>query len=146
VGDARLTVSQEPAGGYDVLVLDAFSSDAVPTHLLTREAMRVWLRALAPDGLLVVHVSNRNLELAGPVAATLRAEGAAVVAQLAFRPKGQPRMSALTSEALLASRDPAVIARLRAGGRWKDAEGQGVRPWTDDRVDVLGAMLGDLER
>jgi spermidine synthase len=145
VGDARLTVAREPAGAYDVLVLDAFSSDAVPTHLLTREAMRVWLRALKPDGLLVVHVSNRNLELEGPVAATLRSEGASVAAQLAFRPKGQPRLAALTSQAVVASRDPAVIARLRAG-RWRVARDEGVRPWTDDRVDVLSAMLRDLDR
>jgi SAM-dependent methyltransferase len=121
VGDARLTVAREPAGGYDLLVLDAFSSDAVPTHLMTAEAMRVWLRALKPDGLIAFHVSNRNLELEAPVAATLRAEGATVAAQLAFAPKGQPRIAALTSQVVVASPSAAAIARLRQDPRWRDA-------------------------
>jgi hypothetical protein len=67
LGDARLTLERQPRQDFDVLAVDAFSSDAIPTHLLTREAMDVYFRHLKPDGVLAVHISNRYLDLA-PVA------------------------------------------------------------------------------
>jgi hypothetical protein len=63
LGDARLALESEPPEAYDVLVLDAFSSDAIPVHLLTLEAFEVYLRHLAPGGVLAVHVTNRHLDL-----------------------------------------------------------------------------------
>jgi SAM-dependent methyltransferase len=63
LGDARRTLSQEPDGHFDLLVLDAFSSDAIPVHLLTQEAFAVYVRKLAPDGVLAFHLSNRYLNL-----------------------------------------------------------------------------------
>ena len=63
VGDARLKMLEAPDGAYDMVILDAFTSDAIPVHLLTREAMEMYLRKLAPDGLLVIHISNRYLAL-----------------------------------------------------------------------------------
>ena len=64
LGDARLSLEHEPPQDFDVLVLDAFSSDSIPTHLLTREAVDVYRQHLKPDGVLAVHISNRNLNLA----------------------------------------------------------------------------------
>ena len=66
LGDARLKLAAAPAGAYDLLLVDAFSSDAVPTHLLTVEALRELSRVLKPDGVVVLHLSNRNLDLRGP--------------------------------------------------------------------------------
>jgi spermidine synthase len=63
MGDARLTMEREPPQQYDVLALDAFSGDAIPVHLLTREAFELYFRHLKPDGVLAVHVSNKYLEL-----------------------------------------------------------------------------------
>jgi spermidine synthase len=63
VGDARLKMLEAPDGAYDMIILDAFTSDAIPVHLLTREAMEMYLQKLAPDGLLVAHISNRYLAL-----------------------------------------------------------------------------------
>jgi hypothetical protein len=63
LGDARLSMEQEPNQQFDILVLDAFRSDAVPVHLLTREAFEVYLRHLQPDGVIAVHISNRYLNL-----------------------------------------------------------------------------------
>ncbi|HEY8004007.1 MAG TPA: fused MFS/spermidine synthase, partial [Phenylobacterium sp.] len=77
VGDARLTLAREPADAFDLLLMDAFSSDSVPAHLLTLEAMRGYLARIKPDGVIVFHLSNRNLELASPVAATALAAGGA---------------------------------------------------------------------
>ena len=63
VGDGRLKIDQEPKGEFDLIVLDAFSSDAIPMHLLTVEAMRTYAEHLSEDGRLVVHISNRVFDL-----------------------------------------------------------------------------------
>ncbi len=75
IGDARLRLADEPPGHLDLLAVDAFSSDAIPMHLLTAEAFTTYGRALAPDGLLLVHISNRYVDLAPVVAAQARAGG-----------------------------------------------------------------------
>jgi spermidine synthase len=74
-GDARLSLAEEPDQNFDVLVVDAFSSDAIPVHLLTREALALYVRKLRPDGVIVMHISNRFMELASVVAAGAAAEG-----------------------------------------------------------------------
>src|SRR5262249_21715049 len=76
-GDARLTLAHSSAT-FDMIVLDAFSSDVIPVHLLTREAFAGYLKRLAPHGVIAVHVSNRNMELASVLAAVGQAEGLAV--------------------------------------------------------------------
>jgi len=63
LGDARLSLERQAPQDFDVLVLDAFSSDAIPVHLLTREAARIYLRHMKPDGVIAVHISNRHLDL-----------------------------------------------------------------------------------
>src|SRR5262249_58801214 len=63
LGDARLTLADAPPRHYGLIVIDAFSSDAIPQHLLTREALRLYLSKLAPDGLLAFHISNRYMDL-----------------------------------------------------------------------------------
>jgi len=70
LGDARLSMEREEPQGFDVLVLDAFSGDAIPVHLLTREAIEIYLRHMKPRGIIAVHISNQYLELE-PVAARL---------------------------------------------------------------------------
>lgn len=78
LGDARLTIADAPDGTYDFIVIDAFSSDAIPIHLMTKEAMEIYKRKLAPKGILVMHISNRHLELASVVAGVANANGMAV--------------------------------------------------------------------
>jgi hypothetical protein len=63
MGDARLSLEREPPENFDVLAVDAFSSDAIPVHLLTREAFLLYFRHLKPEGVLAVHVSNKHLNL-----------------------------------------------------------------------------------
>jgi spermidine synthase len=63
IGDARLSLANQPDGLHDMIVVDAFSSDAIPVHLLTREAMALYVRKLAPNGVLVFHISNRYVNL-----------------------------------------------------------------------------------
>jgi hypothetical protein len=73
LGDARLTLAEAPDASYDVIIVDAFSSDAIPIHLLTREAMEIYRKKIVPEGIVAIHVSNRHLELASVVAGIAKA-------------------------------------------------------------------------
>ena len=75
MGDARLSLERESPENFDVLAVDAFSSDSIPVHLLTLEAMELYFRHLRPDGVLAVHISNRYLDLAPVLAGETRATG-----------------------------------------------------------------------
>ena len=75
LGDARLTFAKEPDGAYDLIVVDAYSSDAIPIHLATREAMAIYKQKLAPQGVVLMHVSNRHLELTSVVVGIAHANG-----------------------------------------------------------------------
>ena len=68
LGDARLTMTDAKDGAYDLIVVDAFTSDAIPIHLITKEAMATYLAKLAPRGMIVMHISNRHMELGSVVA------------------------------------------------------------------------------
>ena len=74
-GDARLSLEREPPQRFDVLAVDAFSSDSIPVHLLTREAMQLYFRHLKPDGILAVHISNRYLDLQPVIDGETKATG-----------------------------------------------------------------------
>lgn len=129
VGDGRLRLAEAPDGTYGVIVLDAFSSDAVPAHLLTREALRLYMRKLRPDGILAFHISNRHLDLAPMLGATARAEGLATRAALYRPPDGDP--FALTTHWVAIARDEAVLRRLpERGARWEVIP-PGGPVWTD---------------
>jgi spermidine synthase len=144
LGDARLTLGAEPAAsagdGYDLLLIDAFSSDSVPTHLLTVEAVRTYLDRLAPDGLLVLHLSNRHLELQRAATATVQAAGAHALLQNYKRPEGVGG-AAESSDVLVTSRSVAALEALAADPRWRAAPQATGRPWTDDYVNLLGALI-----
>ena len=74
-GDARASLASEPPQGFDVLVVDAFSGDAIPVHLLTREALALYRRHLAPGGILAFHISNQHINLGPPIAVLAESSG-----------------------------------------------------------------------
>ena len=82
LGDGRRTIAGVADGTSDLVIVDAFSSDSVPVHLLTREAIELYVRKLGPDGLIAFHVTNRHLELAPVVARAARALGLAAVERM----------------------------------------------------------------
>jgi hypothetical protein len=143
VGDARLTLAQAPPAGLDLLAIDAFSSDAIPLHLITREAFGLYGRALARDGLLLVHISNRFLDLEPVLAALARAGGwrVQVLAMPAPHRDGQGWVTAGSTWVAL-SRDPARLdALVAAGGGWRPPRSQkGLAPWSDDFASVLPVL------
>jgi spermidine synthase len=140
LGDARLTLAASPKH-YDLIVLDAFSSDAIPTHLLTREALRGYLAHLSPHGVIVMHISNRHMELAKVVAAVGAAEG------LTTFVKADDKATQFTTDfhaaALVTAlaRDPADLGVLPRADGWRREDARAVAPWTDDYSDIIGAIL-----
>ena len=141
IGDARLSLQREPRGRFDLLLIDAFSSDSIPTHLLTVEAMRLYLDAISPDGVVVLHLSNRNLELASPAAAAIREAGGSSLLQTHVPAAGTPMFADAASIVLLAARTPGALQPFRADPRWRATDPSRARPWTDDYANVLGALV-----
>ena len=140
LGDARLTMTREPAGTYDLLVIDAFSSDAVPTHLLTVEAIAGYLKLLKPTGVVVLHLSNRNLDITRPAEAAARALGVPHLHQIYFEQASAPEMAEASTEALILSPTEAGLAEFRGDPRWTSLPSTEVRPWTDDYVNLFGSL------
>ena len=139
IGDARVELAKLPPASFDVLAVDAFSSDAIPLHLLTAEALGVYVRALAPDGVLMLHISNRYFALEPQLAAALRPLGMDARV-LTDAPK---RDSVLAASVWVAvARDPAQLARITAGRREWEAlpESPETRPWTDEHASILPAV------
>lgn len=141
LGDARLTLADTPEH-FDLLTLDAFNSDAIPTHLLTREALALYRERLSEGGVLAFHLSSRYLDL--PVVVNALAADAgwvAVQAQAAppagAFPEGDRWQSWITMVAL--ARDSATLAPLVSSGRWRWAGGPGP-VWTDDWTPLAGAL------
>jgi hypothetical protein len=146
IGDGRLTVAAAPDGYYDVLVIDAFSSDSVPTHLITREALQLYMRKTAPGGVVVFNLSNRNIALAGEAARIVAAEG--LTGAWAMGGK-RSEISAgdyesLQTKAMIVARTPDVLARLQLGKSWAPAVAPAGAPWTDDYVSLPRAILAHM--
>jgi SAM-dependent methyltransferase len=138
LGDARLTLGRQPAGRFDLLLIDAFSSDAVPTHLLTVEAVRGYLSKLKPDGVVILHLSNRNLELNGPAQAVARAAGGYALIQNYEAPLNGDWDS--SEDAVVIGRTPQAVASLAEDLRWEPIDPTQARPWTDDYTNLVGAL------
>lgn len=133
-GDARLSLADEPDGRYDLLVMDAFSSDSIPVHLLTLEAITDEVRTLAPDGVIAFHISNRYYDLAPAIAAALRDIGLPTLER-----KGDGSGDGeIPSRWLAASRSSDHTSAFRALG-WVDVL-PADRPFTDDYADLLSYL------
>lgn len=146
VGDARLTLARQAPGTFDVLLLDAFSSDSIPAHLLTVEAMRGYLTLLKKDGVLILHLSNRNLELITPALAVARAAGGEALVQQHDEAQGMPMYWESSEDVVLVARDRAALAPYMADDRWRQIDPGRVRPWTDDYTNLPGALMARLKQ
>jgi len=138
VGDARLALEREPAQNFDVLAVDAFSGDAIPVHLITREALAVYLRHMKPDGIVAFHVSNRFLDLI-PVVARLAAEEKAHAVLVNDDPDDDDKTLRSRSDWVLVSRSQAALEQpviVEKGGTQAPEE-EGWRTWTDDYSNLI---------
>jgi hypothetical protein len=137
IGDGRLTLGRL-GGRYELLVLDAFSGGAIPVHLLTREALRLYDGRLAPSGVVAIHVTNRFLNLRPVLAALARDRGwLAVAKQANVAPRAGERS---ISSWIVLTGDRGKIDALRAAG-WESLDGEPqARVWTDDYASLLSAL------
>src|SRR5438876_209375 len=146
-GDARLMLANAPDASYDLIFVDAFIGAAIPIHLLTREAMALYLRMLKPDGIVAVHVSNYHLELGTVVAGVAGANGAITrlydggdVQEDASEQKWVPIVAAVARK----DEDFGALAKSRFWPVLPPNPAQ--RVWTDDYSNVLGALVRRLRQ
>jgi hypothetical protein len=147
LGDARLTLA-ESSDQYDLMVLDAFSSDAIPIHLMTREAMATYLSKLAPGGIVIMHVSNRHMELASVVAGIAHANGmVSRVNNRAARDDEDDAKYIFTSTVVISAREEKDFGELLEDRDWNVIEvDAGQRIWTDNYSNVVGAIIRNLRK
>ena len=137
LGDARLSLRNEPDASFDLVILDAFSSDAPPAHLLTVEALLDDQRVLRPGGILAIHVSNRYYDLAPPLGAAGERLGMTVLERrYSPTPADAAAAGATPSIWVVGAADLATAELFRADG-WRETSHHGVVPITDDHPDVL---------
>jgi SAM-dependent methyltransferase len=146
-GDARLTIAKAPDASYDLIFVDAFIGAAIPIHLLTGEAMAVYLRKLKPNGIVAIHVSNRHLELATVVAGAAYANGAMTrvydggdIQEDASEQKWIPAVAAVARK----DEDFGTLAQSKYWPLLPPDPAQ--RVWTDDYSNVLGALMRRLRQ
>src|SRR6185437_1468748 len=130
LGDARLSLEREQSKQFDVLAVDAFSGDAIPVHLLTRQAFALYWRHLKPNGVLAVHVSNKYLNLA-PVVALAAVEDGKQAVLVSNEAEDDKEIAA--SDWVLVSSRPGFFEQPEIKGAGEKIEPiRGLRMWTDD--------------
>lgn len=137
LGDARLQLEIEPAQRFDVLVVDAFSGDSVPIHLLTQEAFAQYFRHLKPDGVLVVHITNRFLDLRPVMKTAAKYFGKEV---RLVDSEGKPEKLVLRSRWALISADAAWFKDPRLADATSIADRPGFQPWKDDYSSIFSIL------
>ncbi|MFP5355381.1 MAG: fused MFS/spermidine synthase, partial [Gemmatimonadota bacterium] len=141
IGDARLSLAAAPDASFDLITLDAFSSDAIPVHLMTREALQLYTRKLRPGGVVAFHISNRYLDLY-PVLVEL-ARDARLAGAMANRDVSDAQKAKLyySSRWVALAANAHTLAPLVREAGWEVlAPSAPLRVWTDDYSDVLGAL------
>ena len=143
IGDARLTFAREPDGIYDIIIVDAYSSDAIPIHLATQEAMKIYKDKLAPQGAVVMHVSNRHLELESVVVGIADAND--LKSWVYNEDSGRDDEYIFATDVVVSAREEADVGRLASSNKWTQTEPtEGQRVWTDDYSNILGAVYRRL--
>jgi hypothetical protein len=143
MGDARLTFAHEPDGIYDLIIVDAYSSDAIPIHLATKEAMAIYKAKLAPQGAVVMHVSNRHLDLASVVVGIAAANG--LKSWHYDEDSNRDREYIYSTDVVVSARHDADVGKLASSDVWEETvANESLRVWTDDYSNILGAVYRRL--
>jgi hypothetical protein len=140
IGDARLTLAKEPEGAFDLLIVDAFTSDAVPIHLMTVEAMRLYTARTSPNGVAVLHISNRYLDLDAVLSANMALiDGLHGV--LITDDDADGSYAQTSSTIAVFAKSAEALAPFRALKGMRELDAKGLRPWTDDYSDIIAPFL-----
>ncbi|MCK5897780.1 MAG: fused MFS/spermidine synthase, partial [Methylococcales bacterium] len=138
IGDARLSLQAEPEQKFDLLILDAFSSDSVPIHLLTQEAMQLYFDKLKPNGILAFHITNRHLDIKKVIANHAQQLKLAALIQ-EFKPQ-KPLPLVTATDWVVVAKNPQILVRLKQSrlGHWQKLPLYfNMKPWTDDFTNLL---------
>jgi hypothetical protein len=147
LGDARLTLEREPEHHYDLLIVDAYSSDAIPIHLATREAMAVYKSKLKPDGIVTLHLSNRNLALDSIAVGIAAANGMTTWIYDDSNEDDNDDEYIYSSDVAIAANNAEDLGDLAVSKNWKlAAPDPSQRVWTDDYSNILNAIIRRLDR
>lgn len=141
VGDARLTLAKEAPSSFDYLLIDAFSSDSIPVHLLTKQALQLYTERLAPGGILVLHISNRHMELESVIATMARELGLAARAKY-FKPSNEAVNldEPLPTHVVVLARSDADFGGLDEATGWRPLNDQNTEAWTDDFSNIVTSI------
>jgi spermidine synthase len=141
IGDGRLKIATAADRSYDLVVLDAFSSDSVPVHLLTREAVELYLQKLRPNGLLAFHISNNYLDLKPVVGGIARSLGCIALAQDYVPSSKLEHRGASRSTWVVVARNASTLAPLQRDPRWTRLDQTpGLPVWTDQFSNILSVV------
>ena len=141
MGDARLSLEAEPSQNFHVIVLDAFSGDAIPTHLLTREAFQLYRRHLASDGIIAVHISNRHL-LLGPVVREIAKDCGMNISRISAAE--DPSRSLDNNEWVLVTQNDDFLQKHPSTDAHSDDDNLAVPLWTDDYSNLFQILSGSF--
>ncbi len=145
IGDARLTLADEAKGSHDLIIVDAFSSDAIPAHLMTKEALALYQSLLKEDGFVFFHTSNRNLDVSSVAINVAEASGFGSRA-IRFVSKDTMKHHQLVNDsaAVMVGKETSLDRIFKGNSDWKKQKAnQIVGVWTDDFTHILGAYLAN---
>ena len=142
-GDARQTLAAS-AATYDILIVDAFSSDAIPVHLLTGEALDIYLARLGTQGVALLHISNNHLRLQDILAATARTRGLALRLNDEEGDEAAARQFIYQPTVMALARTPEALGALASSEEWTIPPPTTTPGWSDDYANLLGALIGKL--
>jgi hypothetical protein len=141
IGDGRIQLARAPHAAYDLVILDAFSSDAVPVHLLTREALALYLRKLSPNGILALHITNNHLDLEPVVAGVAHSLGLTGLSRDHRATEAERERGVNRSHWVALARNPAALGALAEDARWKPLTANADQPvWTDQFSNILSVV------
>jgi hypothetical protein len=140
LGDARLTMAKEANDSFDLIIVDAFSSDAVPVHLMTAEALRLYLDKVKSDGIVLLHISNRYLDLDSVLGATVKLLPG-VHGFIISDDEADGSYAQSTSTVAVFAKSNEALEPLRTLKEISEFDDNDLRAWTDDYSDILGPFL-----
>lgn len=143
LGDARLKIADEPNGAFDVIVVDAFSSDAIPAHLLTREAVATYLEKTGPTGVVILHLSNRNLALVAEAVRVAHSLNAPYLWSVSDRVSDETAgpYTGLPASAMILARSQETLDALDINRAvWRTLPTPPGRAWSDDYINLPRAV------
>lgn len=142
LGDGRLLLQAAPDRSYDLIVIDAFSSDSIPTHLMTREALALYLRKLKPRGIILFHLSNKYLRLGPVLSDGIASVGAFARHQHYYPSDAEDKQGAVASEWMVIAAAERDLDFLGEDKRWETVRATpDAAPWTDDFSNIFRVIV-----